>query len=237
MQHAVDTLLKAAPPPQERRDAPPPTALPKKGRPPNSRLSSPGVAPYDSDPAYANLTAEQRQKFAEEMRQVEEKYEFQMDVAMKIENVDERTDELSRLKNRYNNKQSMTRKKYGIRLRERRTRAKIENERSGLLGQVDSANKRARTDGSMPGVIPSKRVLMSDMEGGLSASASTAELRDPTVNSGMPQPQFQNHTAQAFRPIQPGSGQPQVTPARTSAFGTVGDPMDIEDTSTDEDAD
>lgn len=193
---------------------------------------------YDSDPVYAHLTAEQRQKFAEEMRQVEEKYNFQMNVAMKIENSSEREDELARLKNRQNNKQSMTRKKYGVRLRERRTRAEIQNERSRLVEQEDSASKRSRTDSSTPN-MPSKRVLMSDMAGGLSASASTAELHDPTIytGNGMPQPQFQSQSTQPFRASQPSSGQLQATPVRLSAFGTAGDPMEIEDTTTDQDAD
>lgn len=107
---------------------------------------------------------------------------------------------LASLKNRYNTKQSMTRKKYGIRLRERRSKAQIDAERTRLFGSPDGPSlsgqdgppiKKVKPSplGSQPEGAPQpngqadsprKRIPVTQM-GGLSGSSATAELTDPTT--------------------------------------------------------
>lgn len=199
------------------------------------RPTGPSLTPSPSgnDP-YAKLSPADRLKFDAEMRGVDEYYGNLMGEASKLPS-GEREEELVKLKNRYNTKQSNTRKKYGIRLRERRSNADVH----GSLNS--SAAKRARTDNGptgptqpipgdgraasnqspFPGVkeSPRLRVPLSKM-GGLSASSATAELVDPTTSS----------TAANGQSSAPATVALEVDRAlHDTSRGTASDPMQIDD--------
>jgi hypothetical protein len=153
-------------------------------------------SPSGNDP-YAKLSPADRAKFDAEMRGVDEYYGNLMKEAAKLP-AGERQEELGKLKNRYNTKQSNTRKKYGIRLRERRANIDIdrsENTRAAKRARVSDGpaaplqlapgNRHAEyNQPPFPSVkeSPRMRVPLSTM-GGLSASSATAELVDPTAQS------------------------------------------------------
>lgn len=186
-------------------------------RPPTNQPTQTPGAP--SDPAYAHLDAPTYQAFLHELRQAEQKYGLRMQEAMKLPE-SERFDMLSKLKNSWNTKQSTTRKKYGIRLRDRRSKEEIEAERVRLLGTPDGATewmeheragKRPRIEGSTSSAraspaqapaptnpdTPRKRVALSEM-GGLSGSVGSAETTDPTafLTSSQPRGMAQLHQLQ-----------------------------------------
>lgn len=85
--------------------------------------------------AYAHLSPEDRASFDAAMKQAEDKYSEEMKRALANPDFSrsDRELELAKLKNRFNTKQSITRKKYGIKLRERRPKHEIEAERSRIL--------------------------------------------------------------------------------------------------------
>ncbi|KAF4981131.1 hypothetical protein FZEAL_3001 [Fusarium zealandicum] len=247
---------------------PPPVLKPSgpaKGIPGNQTPSHTGWAAVQTpsstssrDP-YGHLTEATRNRFEEEMRQAEEKYgKLMREATMMAE--PERTRQLASLKNSYNTKQSVTRKKYGIRLRERRTKAEIAAEQNRLLGPPsDSATpresephprKRARTEmegpspspspsPSMPngsqGESPRKRVPVSEM-GGLSGSSATAELTDPTAFLSPSQPRY---LPQKAADATGGAGSPERTRQGTStSLGeTQDDLMQIDDGDSESDTD
>lgn len=204
----------------------------------NFYATAPGTAPNQKstkDP-YAKLTSEQRAALEQEMRDIEEYYGTQMKDAMKMPE-SARAKELAILKNRYNTKQSLTRKKYGVRLRERRTRAEIQAEQQRLMGNVNEGTpgassgppaKRARTDGGQPAGTqesPRKLVRVSEM-GGLAGSSATAETTDPTAFINSPQPRYV--------PQQP---VPLPQQKMVQSPGTRDDPMSINDSDSGSDSD
>lgn len=105
-----------------------------KFRKPSTTTSPPGVS-SPADP-YAHLTPERRAQMEAELKQAENAYSGRFREAEAIADPVEAKTRIDSLKNSYNTKQSMIRKKYGVRLRERRTRAQIEEERQrmGLKG-------------------------------------------------------------------------------------------------------
>ncbi|KAF5603504.1 uncharacterized protein FSUBG_7270 [Fusarium subglutinans] len=209
---------------------------------------------------YAHLSPEDLKRFNDIMKNAEEKYGGQMKEAALLDEP-ERSKRLASLKNSYNTKQSTTRKKFGIRLRERRTRGEIEAEEARLIGTPSGtatppataasdgdirSRKRARTDDDQ---LPSssatnraqessqKRVSMSEM-GGLSGSSATAELTDPTAYLNPAQPRYVPQETAAL------GGQSGVLGSaerpRPSMGGTLDDPMSIDDddnSETDSDSD
>lgn len=112
---------------------------------PTARPSSPQQSPSSKDP-YSHLSPNARQAFDTAMAIVEHKFAEEIKKAMTLSGDAQRA-EIARVKNLFNNKQSMTRKKFGIRLRERRSRAEIEDERARWLssrpGTPASTGKRA----------------------------------------------------------------------------------------------
>jgi hypothetical protein len=101
----------------------------------------------------------------------------------------EQEEELAKLKNRFNTKQSMTRKKYGIRLRSRRSKAQLGADHSRIVDGAtpdaarSTSKKRSRADDmdtDTPTAPPVQRVTLSEM-GGLSNPSATAEHVDPTA--------------------------------------------------------
>lgn len=165
------------------------------------------------------------------MRRAEDHYGQLLAAANKIENEEEKATEMNRIKNTYATKQSLTRKKYGIRLRERRTKAEVEEERQRIMDKTENANKRARAGSGTPNV-PAKRIMISEMGGGLSGSAGTAELHDPTANApsqAIPQPQWQPRPTQVQST--PGSGERPMATAVAPNIGASWDPMQVVDSS------
>ncbi|UKZ92703.1 uncharacterized protein TrAFT101_007644 [Trichoderma asperellum] len=154
-------------------------------------------SPSGNDP-YAKLTPADRIKFEAEMKGVDDHYIALMKEASEKLPPGQREEELAKLKNRYNTKQSNTRKKYGIRLRERRAnadvdrswntsaakRARVDNGPAGPVQPVPINRQAEIVQPSFPSVkeSPRMRVPLSKM-GGLSASSATAELVDPTASS------------------------------------------------------
>lgn len=140
----------------------------------------------------------------EELRQAEITYAPRLKEAEAIQNPSERKAKLSNINNSFSTRQSMIRKKYGVRLRVRRTRAEIEAQQSrmgiahsGPPSEADDtpAAKRLRTEtpGSGSG-SNAPRVAIADMSAGLAGTAAaTPATADPTsrftsVNSHPPPP-------------------------------------------------
>ncbi|KAF5544129.1 hypothetical protein FMEXI_6765 [Fusarium mexicanum] len=209
---------------------------------------------------YAHLSPEDLKRFNDIMKNAEEKYGGQMKEAALLDEP-ERSKRLASLKNSYNTKQSTTRKKFGIRLRERRTRGEIEAEEARLIGTPSGtatppataasdgdirSRKRARTDDDqLPSSSatnraqesPQKRVPMSEM-GGLSGSLATAELTDPTAYLNPAQPRYVPQKTAALGGQSGVLGSAERT--RPSMGGTLDDPMSIDDddnSETDSDSD
>lgn len=189
-------------------------------------------SPSGNDP-YAKLSAADRVKFDAEMRGVDEYYGNLMREASAKLPAGQREEELAKLKNRYNTKQSNTRKKYGIRLRERRANTDVDrswNTSAAKRARVDDGpagppqpvrnGQAANNQSPFPSVkeSPRMRVPLSTM-GGLSASSATAELVDPTSSS---------------TPVNGQSSAPATAPLGINKAphdklrGTSGDPMQID---------
>lgn len=208
------------------------------------------------DDPYEHLSAETLAKFRWEINQAEETYGKKMRDAMLLPEP-ESTDKLSRLKNAYNAKVSTTRKRYGIRLKERRSKEEVDAERIRLLGRpdapdlwleqerkardlernvkrpLDTSNGRGtpptgtpRHSTKPPQVplveSPRKRVPLSEM-GGLSGSAASAEVVDPTAH------QAPSSQPRGFAQVQ----QQQPAPETNRPQGTPGNPMAVDDDSDD----
>ncbi|OAA45899.1 hypothetical protein BBO_03540 [Beauveria brongniartii RCEF 3172] len=81
---------------------------------------------------YSGLDASSRLAFDAAMARIEYQYHDGQRKAANMPPLEQKA-ELARLKNLYNNKQSTTRKRFGIRLRERRSKHEIDEERSRML--------------------------------------------------------------------------------------------------------
>lgn len=102
-----------------------------------------GASPIPADP-YAHLSEEQMAAMNEELRQAEEKYAPRFAEAEQIADENARRSKVEGLRNSFGTKQSMIRKKYGVRLRERRTKAEIQAERERLgLRRAEKDKERA----------------------------------------------------------------------------------------------
>ncbi len=99
-------------------------------------------SPIPGDP-YGHLSPEQMDKMNRELRDAEEKFAIRFQEAEAIPDDEERRVKLDGLKNSFGTKQSMIRKKYGVRLRERRTKAEIAAEKE-RLGIAKMERERAR---------------------------------------------------------------------------------------------
>ena len=117
---------------------------------PASVLSTPPVlvSPSIGDP-YAHLTPENRAAMEEELKQAEILFGEKMRQAEAIPDPAERRVRLDGLKNSFGTRQSMIRKRYGVRLRERRTKAEIEAQRS-RMGVKDLTRSRAANGSESP---------------------------------------------------------------------------------------
>ena len=154
--------------------------------------SRPPLPSSKNDP-YAHLSPATRAMMEEEMREAEQRYAPRMKAAEALTDPKERRTQLTNLNNSFSTCQSGIRKKYGVRLRVRRTRAEIDaqNSRMGIstamgtttpsaaLSEADDiappSAKRQRADEP---VIP--RVATADISGGLGGTAATPAMTDPT---------------------------------------------------------
>lgn len=152
-----------------------------------------------------------------------------------------RAKKLDSLKNSFTTKQSMVRKKYGVRLRERRSKAALEQQRMRMQGS--QATPKARTPPSSADAQASKRArgvdgqavptqmavqetptrkhaasadVAAPLSGGLAASSAAPEMVDPTKFGGAARPPV--YSGSGFRaPLYPSSSQgapAQATPAK-----------------------
>ncbi|KAH8894127.1 hypothetical protein GQ53DRAFT_89745 [Thozetella sp. PMI_491] len=114
-------------------------------KPSPAHESSPAPSPIPGDP-YAHLTPEAMTSMNQELREAEQKFAGRFQEAERIPDPDERRVKLDGLKNSFGTKQSMIRKKYGVRLRERRTKAEIAAEKARMgIGQNESAPPKPPT--------------------------------------------------------------------------------------------
>jgi hypothetical protein len=188
---------------------------------PTPKTQTPNKTPNKDADIYGHLNPSALQRYHEDVARTEEKYGALMRQAL-AKPEPERTEEMNKWKNCYNTKQSTTRKRYGIKLREKRTQEEIDAERRRLLGEngpeqwmeMERAAKRPRTDGGSssqagtpsrgPGLTPQppqtdtprKRVALADM-GGLAGSVGSAETTDPTAFLTSSQPRGLTQLQQA----------------------------------------
>ncbi|KAK3688350.1 hypothetical protein B0T22DRAFT_151020 [Podospora appendiculata] len=107
-----------------------------------STPSSTAASPNPADP-YGHLDALQLAAMNEELQAAEAKYAPRFAEAERIQDENERRARIEGLRNSFGTKQSMIRKKYGVRLRERRTKAEIQAERE-RLGIKRAEREKAR---------------------------------------------------------------------------------------------
>ncbi|KAK1691061.1 hypothetical protein BDP55DRAFT_690789 [Colletotrichum godetiae] len=155
----------------------------------------------------AHLTVHQIEALKGELQLAEEQFKMKIDAAQKAGgDPDELQKKLAGFKNSYACKQSTIRKKYGIKLRQRRNREEMEAERQ-RMGIPDGvprtiptpskeghADKRARLNGegdasttqTSRNVTPIQTVAVTDMANGLNGSNATAATQDPTASMSQP---------------------------------------------------
>lgn len=204
---------------------------------PVQRRVSAAATPKDHDP-YAHLKPETLERLNDELRQAERSYTLRFKEAEAIEDPALRQSKLDGLQNSFSTKQSIIRKKYGVRLRNRRTKAEIDSERQRMGWKHNSPGqpegtptaKRQRTDDgpSNPilqapksnGESHMNHVSVSDMKTGLGGSNATAAMADPTRPKSPTLPKSPVLLKSSAPPKSPAQPQPivsqQSTPAQNS---------------------
>ncbi|KAK0672766.1 hypothetical protein QBC41DRAFT_313345 [Cercophora samala] len=124
-------------------------------------VATPTASPIPGDP-YAHLTPEQLQAMNEELHEAEIKYRPRFAEAEALPDENERRQRVEGLRNSFGTKQSMIRKKYGVRLRERRTKAEIQAERE-RLGIKRAEREQARASMGPAGKTEDRPVVISDV--------------------------------------------------------------------------
>ncbi|KAF2967102.1 hypothetical protein GQX73_g6502 [Xylaria multiplex] len=161
-------------------------------------------SPSQGDP-YRHLTPQRRAELDDELRQLELSYVPRFKEAEEMADLMARRAKLDSLHNTFSTRQSSIRKKYGVRLRVRRTRAEINEERSRMglkhstsaTAETPSAKRQRSDDGSnnlgqsyvsrspqarTPNP-PTNHLPVSQMNNsGLGGSIATAATTDPTVS-------------------------------------------------------
>ncbi|KAK5632948.1 hypothetical protein RRF57_008662 [Xylaria bambusicola] len=187
---------------------------PVPSQPTGSPMGNP--SPLLDDP-YGHLTPDRKAQLEEELRQAEISYVPRFAEAEAMTDTEAKKAKLESLHNTYSTKQSMIRKKYGVRLRVRRTRQEIEAERLRRLGVKHGPSslgggagtpsaKRQRNDNGpnglgppsymnrvtpvpAPSPQPSNHLTVSQMNNsGLGGSTATAATTDPTASIAPNQP-------------------------------------------------
>ncbi|KAI0427392.1 hypothetical protein F5Y09DRAFT_350511 [Xylaria sp. FL1042] len=187
----------------------PPTSSQPYSTPIQPRTNSVETPSSAQDDPYSHLTPQRRAQLDEELRQTELSYVSRFKEAEEMADPMARRSKLESLHNTFSTKQSIIRKKYGVRLRVRRTRAEIEGEKSrmglkhGPSSPVPTAEtpsaKRQKSDGRFgsPGrrssisqgpqaqartPQPTNHLSVSEMNNsGLGGSTATAATTDPTA--------------------------------------------------------
>ncbi|KAK3306855.1 uncharacterized protein B0T15DRAFT_155596 [Chaetomium strumarium] len=123
-------------------------------------------SPIAADP-YAHLSQQDMDAMNEELRRAELKYAPRFAEAEKIADENLRRARIEGLRNSFGTKQSMIRKKFGVRLRERRTKAEImaERERMGLK-RAEKEKARAMAQTHKNGLNPSPKAESASQPGG-----------------------------------------------------------------------
>ena len=103
---------------------------------------TPSGSPNPSDP-YGHLSKSELDAMNEELQAAEAKYAPRFKEAEQITDENDRRTRIEGLRNSFGTKQSMIRKKYGVRLRERRTKAEIQAEKE-RLGIKRAEREKAR---------------------------------------------------------------------------------------------
>lgn len=159
--------------------------------------STPPLPSSGNDP-YAHLNPTTRAKMDEEMKEAEQKYAPRIKAAEALTDPKERRTQLTNLNNSFSTRQSGIRKKYGVRLRVRRTRAEIDaqNRRMGISTAMGTTTSAAQSEADDSGPPPAKRqradepviprVATADISGGLSGTAATPAMTDPTRSFASP---------------------------------------------------
>ncbi|KAK4223757.1 hypothetical protein QBC38DRAFT_372431 [Podospora fimiseda] len=183
--------------PSQGTPAPPNGHLPSQHSTPlPSRVAAVAATPTTASPSgvdpYAHLTQEQRDRMNAELLEAEQRYGPRFLEAEMIADENEKRAKIDGLRNSFGTKQSMIRKKYGVRLRERRTKAEIaaERERLGL--------KKAEKENAL---AAAKEALASAPQTGRGWVAANTNT-----------PQDEGHDAKRRRLADGGSG--NVTPFR-----------------------
>lgn len=108
----------------------------------NAAAGTPSGSPNPSDP-YGHLSKSELDAMNDELQAAEAKYAPRFKEAEQIPDENERRTRIEGLRNSFGTKQSMIRKKYGVRLRERRTKAEIQAEKE-RLGIKRAEREKAR---------------------------------------------------------------------------------------------
>ncbi|KAI1368565.1 hypothetical protein F5Y08DRAFT_246765 [Xylaria arbuscula] len=215
-------FIPPIPPIPPSNSQPQPPQPPYPPQPLHPTLSQPISSPVgnpspSSDDPYAHLTPEKRFQLDEELRLAEINFSPRFHEAMAIVDLKARQQKIDSLNNSFSTKQSMIRKKYGVRLRVRRTRQEIDEERSHRLGVKHGLSspgtrpgtpsaKRHRSDNGpsgsgpppyisrgpqtpVPVPQPINHLSVSQMNNsGLGGSTATAATTDPTASAAASQP-------------------------------------------------
>ncbi|KAK3905663.1 hypothetical protein C8A05DRAFT_30476 [Staphylotrichum tortipilum] len=181
-----------------------------------SATTTPGSVGIAADP-YGHLTEQQLQLMNEELRAAEQKYAPKFAEANLISDETARKARIEGLRNSFGTKQSMIRKKFGVRLRERRTKAEImaEKERMGL--------QRAERDraGSAPSytspALPRGRPPAATYTAGASSGWTAANTPRAPAAAATATPSREDHDAKRRRTDEAGA---YHTPYKTLADET-----------------
>ncbi|KAK8138678.1 hypothetical protein PG984_002058 [Apiospora sp. TS-2023a] len=213
-QQPAPQMQQQSPYHQQQRAPPPSWSTPvQKQHPatPSSSVTPSSSGPVAADP-YAHLNAATRARLEQDLLAAEATYAPRFKEAEEIPDPEERKLKLEGLQNSFSTKQSIIRKRFGVRLRQRRTKEEIEAERIRLTGHTGTpgGGKRQRVDDGQgdtpsyvassqqdptapsvnnPAMLPTKHLSVTAMNSsGLGGSSATAATADPTVGLQQPQP-------------------------------------------------
>ncbi|KAI1810998.1 hypothetical protein GGS20DRAFT_579435 [Poronia punctata] len=223
--------------------------------------SSPGSS---QDDPYAHLSPELKAALMWELQQAELSHAPRFKEAEAIADPEQRRLKIESLQNTFSTKQSVIRRKYGVRLRKRRTAMEIDIERvrMGIAGKrlmefsPDSESKRRKSDSDQdaaPRVLqshtpipppsnhlaippPSNHLAVSKMTAGLGGSVATAATADPTT----PQNSLSSLQRKGYRVSSHVSRPSQTTqsdasPVDTRRSGSASAPVVLDDSSEESD--
>ncbi|GJC80371.1 hypothetical protein ColLi_03209 [Colletotrichum liriopes] len=224
-----------------------------RAAPPRTQASSSQAVPLGTPQAkdMAHLTAHQIQALQGELRLAEETFKMKINDTQRAGgDPDEVQKKLTSLKNSYACKQSTIRKKYGIRLRQRRGREEMEHERvrMGIPDHLPRAtatptrdahaDKRARINGDGDATTtrdsrqgtPIKTVAVTEMGNGLNGSNATVATKDPTLSTSQAPGTSQGESSRPSSSYQQGNYRvevhlpsPSKGPNSAAPNGTPGD--------------